>query len=134
VILIGNGTGLAGLRSLLKARIVAGHTANWLLFGERNAAHDFYCQAELQGWLATGDLARLDLAFSRDQAGKVYVQDRLRESAEQLREWLVAGAAIYVCGSLEGMAAGVDAVLHELLGEATVSTLREEGRYRRDVY
>lgn len=134
VILIGNGTGLAGLRSLLKARIVAGHTANWLLFGERNAAHDFYCQAELQGWLATGDLARLDLAFSRDQAAKVYVQDRLRESAEQLREWLADGAAIYVCGSLEGMAAGVDAVLHELLGEAAVITLREEGRYRRDVY
>lgn len=134
VILIGNGTGLAGLRSLLKARIVAGHTANWLLFGERNAAHDFYCQAELQGWLATGDLARLDLAFSRDQAAKVYVQDRLRESAEQLREWLAEGATIYVCGSLEGMAAGVDAVLHELLGEATVNTLREEGRYRRDVY
>ncbi|MGB4074224.1 PepSY domain-containing protein [Pseudomonas sp.] len=134
VILIGNGTGLAGLRSLLKARIVAGHTNNWLLFGERNAAHDFYCQAELQGWLASDDLARLDLAFSRDQAAKVYVQDRLRESAEQLREWLAEGAAIYVCGSLEGMAAGVDAVLHELLGEAAVSTLREEGRYRRDVY
>ncbi|MGG5872407.1 PepSY domain-containing protein [Pseudomonas peli] len=134
LILIGNGTGLAGLRSLLKARIVAGYTANWLLFGERNAAHDFYCQAQLQGWLATGDLAWLDLAFSRDQAAKVYVQDRLRESAEQLREWLAEGAAIYVCGSLDGMAAGVDNVLHELLGEAAVNTLREEGRYRRDVY
>ncbi|MFZ3152272.1 PepSY domain-containing protein [Pseudomonas sp.] len=134
VILIGNGTGLAGLRSLLKARIIAGHRQNWLLFGERNAAHDFYCQAELQGWLATAELARLDLAFSRDQAAKVYVQDRLREAAEPLREWLAEGAAIYVCGSLEGMAAGVDQVLHELLGEAAVNTLREEGRYRRDVY
>ncbi|MDO9617847.1 MAG: sulfite reductase flavoprotein subunit alpha [Pseudomonas sp.] len=134
LILIGNGTGLAGLRSLLKARIVAGHTANWLLFGERNAAHDFYCQTQLQGWLASGDLAWLDLAFSRDQAAKVYVQDRLRESAEQLHEWLAEGAALYVCGSLEGMAAGVDQVLHELLGEAAVNTLREEGRYRRDVY
>jgi len=58
----------------------------------------------------------------------------LRESAETLREWLARGASIYVCGSLEGMAGGVDAVLHELLGEAGVSTLREEGRYRRDVY
>ena len=134
LILIGNGTGLAGLRSLLKARIIAGHRQNWLLFGERNAAHDFYCQAELQGWLVTGELARLDLAFSRDQAAKVYVQDRLRESAEQLREWLAEGAAIYVCGSLDGMAAGVDAVLQELLGESAVTALREEGRYRRDVY
>ena len=134
LILIGNGTGLAGLRSLLKARIVAGHTANWLLFGERNAAHDFYCQNELQGWLASGELARLDLAFSRDQATKVYVQDRLRDAAEYLRTWLNDGAAIYVCGSLEGMAAGVDHVLHELLGEAGVNALREEGRYRRDVY
>ncbi|WP_339413867.1 sulfite reductase flavoprotein subunit alpha [Pseudomonas sp. EA_35y_Pfl2_R5] len=134
LILIGNGTGLAGLRSLLKARIVAGHTANWLLFGERNAAHDFYCQNELQGWLASGELARLDLAFSRDQATKVYVQDRLRDAAEHLRTWLNDGAAIYVCGSLEGMAAGVDHVLHELLGEAGVNALREEGRYRRDVY
>jgi sulfite reductase (NADPH) flavoprotein alpha-component len=134
LILIGNGTGLAGLRSLLKARIVAGHTANWLLFGERNAAHDFYCRDELQGWLASGDLARLDLAFSRDQAAKVYVQDRLREAAAPLREWLAEGAAIYVCGSLDGMASGVDQVLRELLGAAALSTLREEGRYRRDVY
>jgi sulfite reductase (NADPH) flavoprotein alpha-component len=58
----------------------------------------------------------------------------LREAAEQLREWLAAGAALYVCGSLDGMAAGVDEVLHEVLGAAEVSTLREEGRYRRDVY
>lgn len=134
VILIGNGTGLAGLRSLLKARIVAGHRANWLLFGERNAAHDFYCQDELQGWLASGDLARLDLAFSRDQAARVYVQGRLREAAEPLRQWLAEGAAIYVCGSLDGMAGGVDRVLHEVLGEAAVEALVEEGRYRRDVY
>ncbi len=134
VILIGNGSGLAGLRSLLKARIVAGHTRNWLLFGERNAAHDFYCRDELQGWLAGGELARLDLAFSRDQAQKIYVQDRLRESAESLRAWLADGASLYVCGSLAGMAAGVDEVLHELLGEAGVLALIEQGRYRRDVY
>ncbi len=134
LILIGNGSGLAGLRSLLKARIVAGYTDNWLLFGERNAAHDFYCQSELQGWLASGDLARLDAVFSRDQASKVYVQDRLRESAEQLHEWLARGAAIYVCGSLAGMAGGVEAVLHDLLGEAGLAALRETGRYRRDVY
>ena len=134
LILIGNGTGLAGLRSLLKQRIGAGQSRNWLLFGERNAAHDFYCQAELDGWLASGELARLDLAFSRDQAAKVYVQDRLRMAAEHLRCWVAEGAAIYVCGSLDGMASGVDAVLREVLGDAQVEVLIEEGRYRRDVY
>ena len=134
LILIGNGTGLAGLRSLLKQRIGAGQSRNWLLFGERNAAHDFYCREELDGWLASGELARLDLAFSRDQAAKVYVQDRLRMAAEHLRSWVAEGAAIYVCGSLDGMASGVDAVLREVLGDAQVEALIEEGRYRRDVY
>lgn len=134
LILIGNGTGLAGLRSLLKQRIGAGQSRNWLLFGERNAAHDFYCREELDGWLASGELARLDLAFSRDQAAKVYVQDRLRMAAEHLRSWVAEGAAIYVCGSLDGMASGVDAVLREVLGAAQVEVLIEEGRYRRDVY
>ncbi len=134
LILLGNGTGLAGLRSLLKQRIGAGQSRNWLLFGERNAAHDFYCREELDGWLASGELARMDLAFSRDQAAKVYVQDRLRMAAEELRSWVAQGAAIYVCGSLEGMASGVDAVLREVLGAAQVEQLLEAGRYRRDVY
>ena len=134
LILIGNGSGLAGLRSLLKERIAAGLQRNWLLFGERNAARDFYCRDELQGWLAQGDLARLDLAFSRDQAAKVYVQDRLREAADELLCWVDAGAAIYVCGSLQGMAGGVDQVLREVLGDTRVEQLLESGRYRRDVY
>lgn len=134
MILIGNGTGLAGLRSLLKARIAAGEQRNWLLFGERNQAHDFLCGEELQGWVRTGELTRLDLAFSRDQAHKVYVQDRLREQAVELRRWLDEGASIYICGSLQGMASGVDAVLNEVLGAARVEQLIEAGRYRRDVY
>ncbi|QLG95257.1 PepSY domain-containing protein [Pseudomonas yamanorum] len=134
LILLGNGTGLAGLRSLLKARIVDGQQRNWLLFGERNITHDYHCQDELQGWLASGDLALLDLAFSRDQEEKIYVQDRLRESADVLRKWLANGAAIYVCGSLQGMAAGVDQVLVEVLGSEAVERLIEQGRYRRDVY
>ncbi|QJI19381.1 MULTISPECIES: PepSY domain-containing protein [Pseudomonas] len=134
MILLGNGTGLAGLRSLLKARIADGQQRNWLLFGERNIAHDYHCQDELQGWLASGDLALLDLAFSRDQAEKIYVQDRLRESADVLRKWLADGAVIYVCGSLQGMAAGVDQVLVEVLGSEAVERLIEQGRYRRDVY
>jgi sulfite reductase (NADPH) flavoprotein alpha-component len=134
LIMIGNGTGLAGLRSLLKARIEQGHTRNWLIFGERNIAHDFYCGDELQGALANGGLARLDLAFSRDQAEKIYVQDRLREAADELREWLAQGAAIYICGSLQGMAAGVDLALSEILGAEELEKLVEQGRYRRDVY
>lgn len=134
LVLIGNGTGLAGLRSLLRARIAAGEQRNWLLFGERNRAHDLLCGDELQGWLDSGDLQRLDLAFSRDQAEKVYVQDVLLQQAAELRRWIDAGACVYVCGSLQGMAAGVDAALQGILGEVTVQQLIEDGRYRRDVY
>lgn len=134
MILIGNGTGLAGLRSLLKARIADGQQRNWLLFGERNRAHDFLCASELQGWLDSGELARLDVAFSRDQAHKVYVQDKLREHADELKRWLAEGASIYICGSLQGMAGGVDAVLAEVLGAGELERLIELGRYRRDVY
>ncbi|WP_030128060.1 sulfite reductase flavoprotein subunit alpha [Pseudomonas sp. QTF5] len=134
MILLGNGTGLAGLRSLLKARIADGQQRQWLLFGERNREHDYLCRAELEEWLINGDLARLDLAFSRDQTHKVYVQDRLRESAAELKKWLADGAVIYICGSLQGMASGVDHALNELLGIEEVDRLIEQGRYRRDVY
>nr|WP_225923232.1 sulfite reductase flavoprotein subunit alpha [Pseudomonas farris] len=134
MILLGNGTGLAGLRSLLKARIADGQQRHWLLFGERNREHDYLCRAELEEWLINGDLARLDLAFSRDQAEKIYVQDRLRESADELKKWLADGAVIYICGSLQGMASGVDHALNELLGIEEVDRLIEQGRYRRDVY
>ncbi|MCY1391280.1 sulfite reductase [NADPH] flavoprotein, alpha-component [compost metagenome] len=134
MILLGNGTGLAGLRSLLKARIADGQQRQWLLFGERNREHDFLCRAELEEWLINGDLARLDLAFSRDHAEKIYVQDRLKESAEELKKWLAEGAVIYICGSMQGMATGVDQVLQEVLGASQVETLIEQNRYRRDVY
>lgn len=134
LILIGNGSGLAGLRSLLRASIAEGRRRNWLLFGERNRENDFYCREELEGHLARGELAHLDVAFSRDQDSKVYVQDLLRERAVELRRWVEEGAAIYVCGSLQGMAGGVDAVLREMLDDAGVDALRDSGRYRRDVY
>jgi len=134
MILIGNGTGLAGLRSLLKARVIAGEQRNWLLFGERSRAHDLFCGDELLGWHQRGELARLDLAFSRDQPEKIYVQDVLRQQAAELRLWLDEGASLYICGSLQGMAAGVDAVLNEVLGAEKVQALIEDGRYRRDVY
>lgn len=134
LIAIGNGSGLAGLRALIKSRIDAGKGDNWLLFGERNAAHDFLCRDELQGWLASSGLARLDLAFSRDQATPRYVQHLVREHAPALRKWVDEGAAIYVCGSLQGMAGGVHEALTEVLGAETLDALTAEGRYRRDVY
>jgi len=79
-------------------------------------------------------LQRLDLAFSRDQSQRIYVQDKLREARDELRRWVDDGAAIYVCGSLEGMAAGVAQVLLETLGEEPLETMAANGRYRRDVY
>ncbi|WP_041676680.1 flavodoxin domain-containing protein [Rhodanobacter denitrificans] len=134
LLLIGNGTGLAALRALLKARIAAGHRRNWLLFGERHAAHDFLYREEIERWLADGRIERADFAWSRDQAERIHVQQRLREAADELQCWVDAGAAVYVCGSLDGLAPGVDAVLRDVLGDARVEQLRAQGRYRRDVY
>jgi len=134
LILIGNGTGLAALRASLKSRIAAGYRRNWLLFGERHVAHDFLYREEIGHWLADGWIERADFAWSRDQAERIHVQQRLREAADELRRWVDAGAAIHVCGSLDGLAPGVDAVLREVLGDAQVGQLREQGRYRRDVY
>jgi len=134
MILIGNGTGLAGLRALLKARIDAGVVENWLVFGERNARHDFLLREELQGWADGGQLARLDLAFSRDGGAVRYVQHVLAERADELRAWIARGAAVYVCGSLQGMASGVHEALSAALGAEVLDALAAEGRYRRDVY
>ena len=134
LILVGNGTGMAGLRAHLKGRIAAGVTRNWLVFGERNAAHDYFCQAEIEQWRREGMLDALGLAFSRDQPTPRYVQHVLAVQAETLRAWVAAGAAIYVCGSLHGMAAGVHEALVAALGPAEVAALSEAGRYRRDVY
>ena len=134
MILIGNGTGIAGLRAHLKQRIAAGSRRNWLLFGERNSDRDFFYGDEILEWRSQGHIERLDLAFSRDQAKSVYVQHKLLAAADSLREWIEAGASIYVCGSLAGMAPGVDGVLRQVLGDAAVENLLSEGRYRRDVY
>ncbi|MFS2163476.1 sulfite reductase subunit alpha [Variovorax sp. Varisp62] len=134
LILIGNGTGLAGLRSHLRARAAAGRHDNWLVFGERQAAHDFLYREEIEAWQAGGVLQRLDMVFSRDQAERFYVQHRLLQSADTLLQWLHDGAAVYVCGSLQGMASGVDAALRQVAGETLMSELAASGRYRRDVY
>lgn len=141
MLLIGNGTGIAGLRAHLKARVSAGSRRNWLVFGERNADRDYFYRDEIEGWRTDGFIEHLDLAFSRDLTESAegaierrYVQHLLHGHAERLRAWVAEGTAIYVCGSLEGMAPGVDAVLRETLGDATVDGMLIDGRYRRDVY
>lgn len=134
LILIGNGTGIAGLRALLKTRIAEGRHRNWLIFGERNSAHDQFYGDEIEQWRAEGKLQRVDWVFSRDQAERRYVQHRALECAYDLKRWVDDGAAIYVCGSLQGMAPAVDAALSEVLGAGTLEELAISSRYRRDVY
>lgn len=133
-IFIGNGSGYAGLRGHLRARMERGHHRNWLCFGERQRAHDAFFADEVEQWQAQGRIERVDLAFSRDQPERIYVQDRLREAAAELRRWIDEGAVLFVCGSLNGMATGVDAALEEVLGRAALDDLMTQGRYRRDVY
>lgn len=134
MLLIGNGTGIAGLRSLLREAAHRGEHGHWLLFGERQRAHDFLFADEIIQWQADGHLLRLDQAYSRDVDDGSYVQHRLRAATDQLQAWLARGAVIHVCGSLHGMAEGVDQVLREALGDERVELLLENGRYRRDVY
>ncbi|VVD66832.1 Sulfite reductase [NADPH] flavoprotein alpha-component [Pandoraea pneumonica] len=134
MILIGNGTGLAGLRAHLSERVAQGHRRNWLIFGERQAAHDAFHDTTLREWQAQGGIARLDRVYSRDQAARIYVQDRVREAAADIAEWVQQGASIYVCGSLAGMAPAVDAALAEAIGADTLLDLSAHGRYRRDIY
>ncbi|WP_454904491.1 PepSY domain-containing protein [Variovorax gossypii] len=133
-IFIGNGSGYAGLRGHLCERVAQGVHRNWLLFGERQSACDAFFMDELTRWREQGVLARIDLAFSRDQPERIYVQDRLREAAPELQRWIGDGAVVFVCGSLHGMAAGVDAVLEDVLGRSALEDLIAQGRYRRDVY
>lgn len=134
LILIGNGTGVAGLRALLRERIEAGQHRNWLLLGERTAAHDFHYGAELTRWQAIGSLQRLDVVFSRDGGRLRYVQHLVAFRGRELRDWVDEGASIHVCGSQHGMAPGVDAELEVLLGRPTLDAMAATGRYCRDVY
>ncbi|MBN7798076.1 sulfite reductase subunit alpha [Parahaliea mediterranea] len=134
MILIGNGSGIAGLRAHLRHRECLGARRNWLVFGERTRRHDRLFDAELGAWRDGGHLERLDRVFSRDGGAQRYVQDLLRDRLEPLRAWLDAGAAIYVCGSARGMAPAIHRLLLDLLGEAGLEALTLEGRYRRDVY
>ncbi len=138
LILIGNGTGFAGLRAHLKRRAEQwreGRSAApvWLLHGERQARHDTHFEEELQAWCSEGLLAHVDRVYSRDLPGR-HVQQQLQADWQRLRDWLARDAAIYVCGSLQGMGQAVDRLLREQLGEPGLQALIASGRYRRDVY
>ncbi|MBO9851705.1 flavodoxin domain-containing protein [Xanthomonas phaseoli] len=135
MLLIGNGTGIAGLRAHLRARIAAGARRNWLVFGERNAAQDALYADELQQWQHAGWLERLDRVYSRDQDQSArYVQHALAAAAADVRLWVEQDACLYVCGSLRGMAPEVDQALDNILGASVRQQLLHDGRYRRDVY
>ena len=134
LVLIGNGTGLAGLAAHMRAREGQVHGGCWLMFGERTSAHDAFLDGELRAALASGLLTRLDRVFSRDPGDGRYVQALVAEHAAELRDWIARGAVIMVCGSLEGMSRGVHQALEDVLGAERLIELTEAGRYRRDVY
>lgn len=145
IIMVGPGTGLAPFRAFLEERQAIGARGkNWLFFGDQCRASDFLYEEQLTVWHRDGLLTRLDLAFSRDQAEKIYVQHRMLEQAVQIWSWLEAGAHFYVCGDASRMAKDVDAVLHTIIEQAGgksadeakryVEKLRTQKRYQRDVY
>ncbi len=145
VIMVGPGTGVAPFRGFMQEREATGATGkNWLFFGHRNYMHDFLYQLEWQDWLANGTLNRMDVAFSRDQPEKRYVQDVMWEQRRDLAGWLRDGAALYVCGDMNAMAKDVHAVLLRILADqgnhdeadakAELDAIRRDGRYLRDVY
>lgn len=144
-IMVGPGTGIAPFRAFLHERKATGATGkNWLLFGDQRAATDFLYRDELAALMNDGVLTRLDTAFSRDQAEKLYVQQRMLENAAELYAWLEAGAHFYVCGDASRMAKDVDAALHQAIeraggktpeqAAAYVQSLKTAKRYARDVY
>lgn len=133
LILIGNGSGYAGLRAILRARQQAGLHKNALFFGERCPRADRIFDDEIRQWQESGHLQQLHRTFSRCPLNPAYVQDALRAS-ESLQSWVDQGAVIMVCGSRHGMAEGVDVVLRQVLGDEQLNQLQAEERYRRDVY
>lgn len=145
IVMIGAGTGVAPYRAFLQEREVRGAEGrSWLFFGERNFRTDFLYQVEWQEYLKDGVLTHLDVAFSRDQAEKIYVHHRLRERASELYEWLEEGAHVYVCGDATALAPDVHRALVDIVAEQGglgpdraeeyVRDLQREGRYQRDVY
>ncbi|HDY3603404.1 NADPH-dependent assimilatory sulfite reductase flavoprotein subunit [Klebsiella michiganensis] len=145
VIMIGPGTGIAPFRAFMQQRAAEGAEGkNWLFFGNPHFTEDFLYQVEWQSYVKEGVLSRIDLAWSRDQQQKVYVQDKLREQGAELWRWINDGAHIYVCGDANRMAKDVEQTLLEVIAEygamdaeaadEFLSELRVERRYQRDVY
>jgi sulfite reductase (NADPH) flavoprotein alpha-component len=145
MIMVGPGTGVAPFRAFLQERQVRQATGkNWLFFGDRNSATDFIYREELEAMQQSGLLTRLDLAFSRDQVEKIYVQDRMLEHGAELYAWLEQGGYFFVCGDAYRMAKDVDQALHDVIakfGNKTpeqaidyVNQLKKDKRYVRDVY
>jgi sulfite reductase (NADPH) flavoprotein alpha-component len=144
-IMVGPGTGIAPFRAFVQDRAASGATGrNWLFFGDQRRATDFLYEEEWADWQARGKLQRLDLAWSRDQAAKVYVQDRMREQAAELWSWIRGGASFFVCGDAKRMAKDVDLALHEIIASQGalspdqaadyVKQMKKDKRYQRDVY
>src|SRR6187402_96635 len=145
IIMVGPGTGVAPFRAFMQERIATAATGrNWLFFGDQHRATDYLYEEEWTQWQAEGKLARADLAFSRDQILKVYVQDRMRENAAELWAWIKGGGHFYVCGDAKRMAKDVDVALHDVISQqggmdaaaavAYVKEMKKEKRYQRDVY
>jgi sulfite reductase (NADPH) flavoprotein alpha-component len=145
MIMVGPGTGIAPFRAFLQEReFRKANGKNWLLFGDRNASTDFIYREEIEAMQSSGLLTRLDLAFSRDQEEKIYVQDRMKQSGAELWAWLEQGGYFFVCGDAYRMAKDVDKALHEVIqqhGNKTlleavdyVNQLKKDKRYVRDVY
>src|SRR5690606_31504629 len=145
LIMVGPGTGIAPFRAFLEERRERGDNGrNWLFFGDQKRTLDFLYADELQTMERDGFLTRLDLAFSRDQEEKVYVQDRMLAQAAELFAWLEQGAHFAVCGDAKRMARDVDAALHRIVAtqggmsedkaKEYVENLKKAGRYARDVY
>lgn len=145
VIMVGPGTGIAPFRAFLQERDARGAEGeNWLFFGNPHFTQDFLYQVEIQGYVKSGLLNKVDLAFSRDQAEKVYVQDRLREKGEEVFAWLEKGAHFYICGDANRMAKDVHQALIDIIkahggkddeqAESYLKALRSNNRYQKDVY
>jgi sulfite reductase (NADPH) flavoprotein alpha-component len=145
MIMVGPGTGIAPFRGFLRERRATGARGkHWLFFGDQRAATDFLYRDELIALQEDGTLTRLDTAFSRDQAEKIYVQQRMLEHGKELYAWLEQGAHFYVCGDASRMAKDVDAALHQVIERAGAKTneqaiayvqaLKAAKRYARDVY
>lgn len=145
IIMIGSGTGIAPFRAFVQQRAAEqAEGKNWLIFGNQHFALDFLYQTEWQQFAKDGFLHKYSFAWSRDQAEKIYVQDKIRENAEDLWQWLQQGAHIYVCGDAARMAKDVNQALLEVIAqqgklsaddaEEYLDNLREEKRYQRDVY